>query len=238
MDSYIAGFIFGILTSFHCIGMCGPIVIAVSNSSTSKYGIVFDNFLYNIGRVITYSIMGMVLGFFGATVKLAGYQGIVSIVIGSAMLAVLLFPKKWSLRLEEAPIISHILARFKKLFAIFLNWKSRLSFLVIGLLNGLLPCGPVYVALAASITAGGVLEGATYMAAFGLGTMPMLLAMFAMKSFVPVNFRKYVNKFMPVAIAIVAVLLIMRGMSLGIKYISPVLPEKINIEHKSGCCNH
>ncbi len=238
MDTYWAAFMIGVVGSFHCVGMCGPIVIAVSNTSRDKLGLVVDNFLYNIGRVITYALMGMILGTLGATVKLAGYQEIVSIIVGAGMLIVLFFPKKWISKFEETPAMNSILSGFKRLFGRFMNWRSRFSFLVIGLLNGLLPCGLVYVALAASITAGGVVEGAFYMAAFGLGTVPMLFAMFTMKSFVPLKLRRAVNKFIPVGIAVVAVLLILRGLSLGIPYISPPAEKlQVNPGAEQGCCS-
>lgn len=227
----------GILGSFHCLGMCGPLVMAIPARSENKAVIAIDSILYNFGRVITYTVMGALVGLIGASISLAGYQESISIIAGVALLAVVLIPKKWENSISKIPLIENISNKFKKLFGRIIGSKTIGSMLFIGLLNGLLPCGLVYVALTASIAGGSVQSAVTFMFFFGLGTMPMLASVFILKSMVSIGIRRKINKLIPVGVAIVAVILILRGMSLGIPYISPNLPEHVKGK-AAACCEH
>ncbi|HOW32340.1 MAG TPA: sulfite exporter TauE/SafE family protein, partial [Bacteroidales bacterium] len=111
------------------------------------------------------------------------------------------------------------------------------SLFLIGLLNGLLPCGLVYIAIAGSIGSGSALMGAIYMALFGLGTMPMLLAINLSGGFISTSLRKKINKLIPILVIIVGILFILRGLSLGIPYISPS-EEKIKMKYEKSLKEH
>ncbi len=230
----ISGFLIGILGSFHCLGMCGPIAMAVPSRNDSKLSIVLDSVLYNFGRTLTYTMLGALIGLIGASASLAGYQNSISITTGVVLLIVVLFPKRWSNRINEIPFVKEISRSFRKMFGKILGLRSFGSLFLLGLLNGLLPCGLVYIALTASVASGSVLGSATFMLFFGLGTLPMMASVFILKSIVSVDIRRKLTRLIPVGITIVAILLIMRGMSLNIPYVSPVLPE--HVKEKPSCC--
>ena len=116
------------------------------------------------------------------------------------------------------------------------------AFFSIGLLNGLLPCGLVYMALAGSIATGSVVNGALFMMFFGLGTLPFMFAVTYYSNLISLRVRNQMRKVVPVVVALMAVLMILRGMNLGIDYISPKLTqEKCEVtkgsKEKLDCCH-
>lgn len=229
----ISGLIMGLLGSFHCLGMCGPIVMAVPHRTDNKLSITLDSILYNFGRTITYTFLGFLVGLIGSSISLAGYQETISIFSGIALLIIVLIPKKINNRISEVKIIKLISNKFKIVFGNILKANSIHSLFILGLLNGLLPCGLVYIALTASIASGTVIGSMTFMFFFGLGTIPMMASVFILKSWVSVGIRRKINRLIPVGVTIVALLLILRGLALGIPYVSPKLPNQVNqkMEH-------
>lgn len=231
-----AGFVLGILGSFHCLGMCGPIAIAIPHRSTTKLGVAAESLVYNFGRVVTYTLMGLLLGMFGAPLRLAGFQEYVSIATGVVMLLILIIPRKYYQGINDYRILNRLVSKLKNKFQQFFKSKSILSLFTLGLLNGLLPCGLVYIALAGSFASGGVVESGLYMAAFGFGTVPMMAALYFSKNLLSINFRTKLTKSIPYGVAVVAILMILRGMSLGIPLISPQLPDKV-LSEAPACCH-
>lgn len=231
-----AGFVLGILGSFHCLGMCGPIAIAIPHRSTTKLSVAAESLVYNFGRVVTYTLMGLLLGMFGAPLRLAGFQEYVSIATGVVMLLILIIPRKYYQGINDYRILNRLVSKLKNKFQQFFKSKSILSLFTLGLLNGLLPCGLVYIALAGSFASGGVVESGLYMAAFGFGTVPMMAALYFSKNLLSINFRTKLTKSIPYGVAVVAILMILRGMSLGIPLISPQLPDKV-LSEAPACCH-
>ncbi|MBX3044595.1 MAG: sulfite exporter TauE/SafE family protein [Candidatus Kapabacteria bacterium] len=232
-----AGFALGILGSFHCLGMCGPIAIAIPHRSTTKAGVAAESLVYNFGRVATYTAMGILLGFVGAPLRLAGFQEYVSIATGFLMLLFLIIPRKYYQGVNDMRFFGKIVGRLKSKFQEFFKAKSILSLFTLGLLNGLLPCGLVYIALAGSFAADGVLTAGLYMAAFGVGTVPMMALLYFSKNLLTISLRNKLTKAIPYGVAIVAVLMILRGLSLGIPYISPKLTDQVISEQVPECCH-
>lgn len=232
---YWPALILGFFGSLHCVGMCGPIALAVPHRKNQWISILVDNLLYNGGRVITYGLMGLVIGLIGKSLNLAAYQEIVSITVGSLLLIYLIVPRKWYSGLTSSGLFTKISGKFKHTFANFMRSPKIGSLFVVGLLNGMLPCGLVYIALAASIPVGEVYGPAFYMIIFGLGTFPMMSLVYIVKKFISIDFRRKLTKLVPVGIAVVAIMLILRGMSLGIPYVSPKLP--VSVEQKADCCH-
>lgn len=236
MDLFIwTGFTIGLFGSMHCLGMCGPLVLAIPHISETKAGIAIDGLIYNLGRTITYTTMGLILGLLGLSAQFAGIQDYVSIALGVIMLLTLVIPKKYYSFVNDTKSINKFVIRIKKQLKNVLENKSRFSLIIIGILNGLLPCGLVYVALAGSLAMGDVVSSAIYMFAFGLGTLPMLAVLYFSKNMISGKFRAKINKFIPYAIAIVAIILILRGLNLGIPLISPD-ESKTKISNTQGCC--
>jgi len=195
----------GLLSSLHCVGMCGPLVLSVARGRAELAG-------YHAGRIGVYSVMGLFAGLFGRSVRLAGFQQVFSVCLGVAILVVVFGP--WKLRL---PGLSVLVGRL---------WKSesRVKFLFLGMANGLLPCGMVYLALAAAMSWSAGWDAAGFMVFFGLGTLPLLLGVSYFGRYIGVSLRGRLRKVLPVVVASVGVLLILRGLGIGIPFVSPVLP--------------
>ncbi len=221
-----SAFVFGFLGSFHCIGMCGPIVLAVPGQT------LIAKILYNLGRAITYAVMGLLIGIIGQGFSLAGYQQTLSIIVGAAMLLIVVFTKYKHFDLPLSGAISKLWIFSKnKLTPLFKSESLGAPFLI-GLINGLLPCGLVYAALFAAVAMGGMLESSLYMFVFGLGTTPLLIALAVFGNFLSPAIRARFNKAVPYFLALVAVLIILRGLNLGIPYVSPKMDGDKKMHHK------
>lgn len=224
MDWFVwTGFTIGIFGSLHCLGMCGPLVMAIPHISDTKAGVALDGVIYNFGRTLSYTSMGVVLGLLGVSAKFAGIQNILSIVVGILLLLSLVIPRKYYSFVNDKKRINKFVIRLKSQFRSLIEKRSKFSLLFLGILNGFLPCGLVYVALAGSLALGDLLSSALYMFAFGLGTIPLLAVVYFSKDLISSKLRVRFNRAVPYAIGVVAILLILRGMNLGIPFISPEL---------------
>ncbi len=224
MSFLVSAFILGLLGSTHCLGMCGPIVLALPISSNRRFYSFFSLLLYSLGRMFTYALLGALFGLAGKGLRLAGAQQGLSIALGILMLASVVFPYFFkNIPFYEklfSPVNQFVQTGFRKYFA-----AGKLhSFLILGLLNGLLPCGLVYVALASAMDGSSPFWGALFMFVFGLGTSPLLSALGWIKNLATFSFKKIINKVLPFIIVLMGVLFIIRGMGLGIKFLSP--PEQ------------
>jgi sulfite exporter TauE/SafE len=214
----------GLLSSAHCVGMCGPIALAVPSSRTTWPGRIADGLLLNGGRLLTYAALGALFGTFGRGLHLAGLQQTVSITMGVLMLLAVLLP---SLLREDLFTTAALagLGRLRSSLARNLRRTSPVGLLVTGSLNGLLPCGMVYFALAGALVQDGALDGALFMALFGLGTWPAMLAVRLGGGLVSGAWRTGFRRAAPFVFALLGALFILRGLGLGIPYVSPVLHE-------------
>jgi len=227
----------GLAGSLHCVGMCGPIALAISPSEGSRPKQVFGLILYNLGRSLTYGLIGIVAGLAGRSVQLAGYQQGVSIILGVLLLLAIILPSRFGALLTGTKIHARLTFHLSKLWGRLTGQNSPRSLLAIGILNGFLPCGLVYVALAGAITTGGGLSGGLYMITFGLGTLPVLLAVSLTGRLVGSSFRTKLNRLVPIAGVTLALLFILRGMSLGIPYISPKSATTETGQATMDCCH-
>lgn len=215
------GLSIGFLGSFHCIGMCGPIALSLPMADIGGKKKYVRIFFYNCGRAITYSALGLLFGFMGNQFRIWGLQQIVSIVAGVLILIFIISNFSFSSRIGW---LAKLNTWVKISLARLLNKpKNTFSFFTIGLLNGLLPCGLVYVAIAASLATMDTLHGMLLMFAFGLGTLPVMAAMMVFGHLLSFNFRLKLKRAVPFFVGMMAVILILRGMNLGIPYLSPKL---------------
>jgi hypothetical protein len=226
MDCWTA-FVLGLVGSAHCAGMCGPLALAMPGAGTSGPGFWAGRLGYNLGRILTYGALGVVFGLAGRSLFLAGLQRWLSIGLGAALLAGLLASRRLALWRPLTALVEGL----KSKMSVLLRRRSFVSLVVLGLLNGLLPCGLVYAACAGAAATSGILAGAQYMAAFGAGTAPMMLAIGLCGRLVPLTLRLKLRKAIPIAVFLLATLLILRGLSLGIPYLSPD-------SSASGACCH
>jgi len=221
MSILISAFVLGIMGSFHCAGMCGPIAIALPLHGNSVVGKIFGGTLYNLGRTITYGIMGALFGLLGQGIAMIGFQQKISVIMGSLMIISILFPalfrNQYSMSKSWFSVVGKLKSTIGKMFSI----RSYPSLFFIGMLNGLLPCGLVYMAIAGAIGTGSAGMGTLYMILFGLGTIPMLLGISLAGNLLSLTVRKHINKLIPVLVVVVGIFFILRGLSLGIPYLSP-----------------
>ena len=213
--------IFGLLGSFHCVGMCGPIafMLPVDRSNSTKK--VFQIFSYHFGRIIAYSLIGLVFGLLGKGLYIFGLQQQLSIVIGILMIVVVLIPTRLFNKYNFSKPIYKIISKVKSALGEALKKKTADTFLTIGFLNGFLPCGLVYMAVFASLTMSNAFQGSLYMALFGLGTIPLMTSAIYLGKFLNTTVKQRIQKAIPVFVVIIGLLFIIRGLGLGIPYLSP-----------------
>lgn len=235
---FITPLTIGLIGSFHCIGMCGPIVVALPLKKHNLFSKITGAILYNSGRVITYSVLGILFGILGRGIRLAGFQQWTSILLGVAMIVSVLFPYFFREKITIGNLFSGFAARLINRLRKLFTDRSYTSLLMIGILNGLLPCGLVYVAIAGAISSGTVLSGALFMMMFGLGTIPLLLTATLASDAIGQRIRLKMQRVVPYFVFVLGVLFILRGLSLGIPFVSPTgekLAPKEMIE-KGSCC--
>ena len=218
----IGGLSLGVLSSFHCVGMCGPLSLALPTQYLPTIQRTMALLLYQFGRVITYSAFGFVFGLAGRGVYLAGCQRWFS--IGMGILILVLLIHHWIFRRRLQPhFLSGFYIAIQRTMMNTMRSKRLLSFLFFGIANGFLPCGMVYMALAGALVTIEVYQSILFMASFGLGTLPAMMAVGLFKQFFGPQLRISFRTAIPVFISIMAVILILRGLNLGIPFISPVL---------------
>jgi sulfite exporter TauE/SafE len=214
-----SAFLLGLAGSLHCAGMCGPLMLALAKarprSGLESTGRVF----YHLGRIVSYCALGLILGFLGHVAAPAGFQRWLSIAIGVVLLVGLLLAARVPL---ATPVMKWI-TLLKSGMSRLLQRHTLLSQTIMGMLNGLLPCGLVYVAAAGATATGHPLTGATYMAVFGLGTWPMMLGIHLAGQRLPLPSRLALGRITRAAVLLMALLLILRGLELGIPFVSPDL---------------
>ena len=212
----------GLVGSAHCIGMCGPLALAIPSIGEGWAGRLGGAALLNGGRVVTYVLFGFLFGAFGRGLQLAGIQQAVSISLGVMILLGVAVPAL--LRTGKlAQIPARLVMRLQGTMAKQLKRTSPGGLFLTGMLNGLLPCGLVYLALAGALAYGGWQEGGLFMLLFGLGTWPALIAVRLGGHGLTPAWRSGLRKLAPYVMGLMAMLLIIRGLGLDIPYLSPAL---------------
>ncbi len=218
----IAGFILGSVSSFHCVGMCGPLALALPVQHLPNWKKLGALLLYHAGRISLYAGFGLIFGLAGRRIYIAGFQQWFSVGLGIFMLmmAVQYFIFKHA---GQPSLLKKFYFKIQQ-WMIFL-WKSPggASFFLLGMANGLLPCGMVYLAIAGALNTTQVNSGVLFMFMFGLGTLPPLFALGYFGSVIKLSFRTKIKQMTPFVIALMAMILILRGLNLGIPFISPLL---------------
>ena len=217
----LSALVLGLMGSLHCVGMCGPIAFMLPVDHKQPVKKLGQVTIYHVGRLLAYGIIGLLFGFIGKGLYLFGVQQKLSIAIGAIMIILVLIPYKYLGKLSLASPVYRFIGKIKGWLGESLKSKSPDTFLTIGFLNGFLPCGLVYMALLGAIASGDPATGALYMMIFGLGTIPLMTATVYFGSLLKGSLRQQIKKIIPVFIVIIGVLFILRGMGLGIPYISP-----------------
>lgn len=217
----LSALILGLMGSLHCVGMCGPIAFMLPVDRTNNYKKFGQIFIYHFGRLLAYGSIGLVFGLLGKGLYVFGMQQKLSIVIGILMIIVVLIPYKTFSKYNLSKPVYKLISKVKNRLGQELKKKSPDTFLTIGFLNGFLPCGLVYMALFGAVAMGSPIEGSFYMILFGAGTIPLMTTAIYFSGFLKGAARKKVQKLIPVFVVVVGALFILRGLGLGIPYLSP-----------------
>lgn len=217
----LSALLLGFMGSLHCVGMCGPIAFMLPvdrNNPLKKAGQIG---LYHLGRLLSYATIGLVFGALGKSLYVFGMQQKLSIFIGVLMIIVALLPARAFAKYNFSKPMYRLISKLKTSLGAALKKKTPDTFITIGVLNGFLPCGLVYMALFAAIAMGDIATGSLYMALFGLGTIPLMTTAVYFSSILKGGVKQQIQKLIPVFVVIMGVLFILRGLGLGIPYISP-----------------
>jgi len=214
-------FIFGLISSLHCIGMCGPIAMMLPVDRSNQTKKTLQIFTYHLGRLAAYASIGFIFGLFGKGFSMAGLQQELSVILGIIIIVIVVIPEKVFIAYNFSKPIFKVISKIKTALGSQFKNKSYQSLFTIGLLNGFLPCGMVYVALFGAIAMQSPSLGILYMLLFGLGTVPMMSSVVYLNSFLTLPFRNKIQKVIPYVAVCIGILFILRGLGLGIPYISP-----------------
>jgi sulfite exporter TauE/SafE len=213
--------IFGLISSLHCIGMCGPIAMMLPVDRSNPAKKVIQIMLYHIGRLSAYASLGLVFGILGKGFYMAGIQQNISIIVGVLMITIAIVPERLFMKYNFSKPVYKIISKVKSSLGSQFKRKSPDALFTIGLLNGFLPCGMVYAALFGAIAMQDLTLGVFYMLLYGLGTIPMMSAVVFISNLLSTPFRSKIQKMIPVVTIIIGTLFILRGLGLDIAYISP-----------------
>lgn len=251
MTILFSALLLGLAGSVHCAGMCGPIVVALPLHGNTIPQKIFGGTLYNLGRTLTYGAMGALFGLLGQGIQMIGFQQKISVVMGALMIISVLFPALFKNQYSMDKSMFSFVGKLKKTIGKMFSIRSFSSLFFIGLLNGLLPCGLVYMAIAGAIGTGDTAMGTLYMILFGLGTIPMMLTIALAGNILSQAIRRKINKLIPVLVVVVGLLFIVHGLSLGIPFLSPPKQKieqkfeqglqknaaELHLETEKGCCS-
>ncbi len=201
--------------------MCGPIAMMLPVDRNNLAKKTSQIITYHLGRLAAYAAIGLVFGLLGRGLFLAGMQQKLSVIIGVAMIAIILIPEKVFAKYNFSKPVFQLISKIKSTLGSQFKNKSYKSLFTIGLLNGFLPCGMVYVALFGAIATQSATLGVLYMVLFGLGTVPIMSSVVYLNSFLTIPVRNKIQKFIPYVAVIIGILFIFRGLGLGIPYLSP-----------------
>lgn len=236
----VAAVTLGFFGSLHCLGMCGPLALALlpTGSSAPSLGrIAVASSFYNLGRVATYALLGLAFGLLGSAARLAGAQQFLSIATGVVILLWLVLPKAYTQRFSTTRRAGAAIAKMKWTLSRLLRSHRFAAPFGVGLLNGLLPCGFVYLALAGALAQSSLVGSMLFMALFGAGTLPAMLALALPNGFLSPSFRFSIRRLLPVGTTVVALLLIVRGLALGVPYLSPKLSASPTTQAAASACH-
>ncbi len=223
----ISGFLLGFAGSLHCMGMCGPLSLALPTGHLKASSRLWSLLVYQLGRVITYVLLGLLFGMAGRSIYIAGVQQWFSIILGILILvlAVLYFIKG---NMVHLPVLRGFYSFVSTLIGRIIKSNAGISgFLLLGMANGLLPCGMVYIALASTLSFYKIYQSAGFMAMFGAGTLPAMMLVAYSGQVCSPQLKRTFRKSIPFFIAATGILLVLRGLNLGIPFVSPQLPPAV-----------
>jgi hypothetical protein len=218
------GLVLGLASSLHCVGMCGPVAMAIPVNRTNSFTILSGVLQYNFGRIVSYSWLGFIIGSIGITIETFGFLQWVSIIAGCFMI-VYAWRKYLAVHISFGGSKFGLQGFISKNIGKVIGSDIPFKLSLLGMLNGLLPCGMVYIGLINALVAGSPLKSTYAMAAFGTGTLAtMIIVGFAVNK-MGMQLRNKLTNIVPYMLTLVGILIILRGLNLDIPYISPNIEE-------------
>lgn len=218
---FYTAFLLGLISSLHCIGMCGPIAMMIPVSQNNAEKKALQVITYHFGRIFSYAVIGAFFGIIGRGFYLAGIQQQISIFAGVAMIVMVVLPANIFARYNFSKPMFRFISKLKSALGKQFSKSSFKSIFSIGVLNGMLPCGMVYAAVFGALTMPGLQWSVLYMIVFGVGTIPLMSGVIFLRQLFPLPVRNKIQKIIPIGIVCLGILFILRGVGLGIPFISP-----------------
>lgn len=216
-----AALLLGLISSLHCVGMCGPIAMMLPVAQSNPEKKALQILTYHLGRIFSYAIIGLLFGIIGRGFYLAGIQQQLSVFAGILMIATILLPMNFFARYHFSKPVFRLISRLKDSLGKQFAKSSFQSLFCIGMLNGLLPCGMVYAAVFGALAMPNIYFSVAYMALFGIGTVPLMSSVVYLQKLFSLQVRNKIQKIIPIAVVCIGILFVLRGLGLGIPYISP-----------------
>ena len=209
---YWVAFTLGFFGSLHCVGMCGPLAFGMlAHRSKNAMGLLPDVIFYNLGRLVSYSFLGLIIGIVGGVISLGGFQRGLSIFLGVLLLIVAAFSLNLDVLIGKQRHIQSLYKYISSKLQSFVKMGKSVPSIQAGVINGLLPCGLVYVALMAAVTLSNVWGTIGFMTFFGLGTFPAMIVVVLLPKFLNIKYRLVLQKLYPFFIGLTGIYLIYRG---------------------------
>lgn len=213
----LTAFMLGLAGSLHCVGMCSPLVMAVTNLKGPQF---VNRLVYNMGRIFSYGLLGLVAATFGSLFQFSGFQNAISTALG----ALLILGGILGLTTVKIPLLTTgmltLTGTIKKIFSKFLSKKTISSLTLMGMLNGVLPCGLTSIALAYCISLSTPQEGLLFMLIFGLATLPVMLGLTSIFQIYIKKLNFSFHKVTTVTMILLGILLISRSL-LAVRHSAP-----------------
>lgn len=223
----IPSFLLGAMSSLHCVGMCGPLALSLPvHRISGAGGKVTGILLYNAGRITSYTLLGAIAGIAGRFIFVPAWQHWLAIFSGAAI--ILGVTVHYLGRQQKRIRIVAGYSIIYRLIARCLQNTTPVSFYLLGIANGLLPCGLVFIALTAAFVTNSFGDGILFMTMYGLGTVPLMVALSLLGLTVGLPLRNVFKRITPLLAVMAGVLLLLRGFNVTIPIISYWLPEHIS----------
>lgn len=227
-----SAFLMGFIGSLHCLGMCGPLLLLLPSNPLQRLQFIFGRLLYNLGRILTYGVLGSLVGLFGEQLSFFISQKFLSIGLGITILIIIFLPKVLQNKIDVLSFSTIYISKIKNLIGSLLKKSGLFTQFLFGVVNGLLPCGLVYGALGGAFIASDSWTGFQFMLLFGLGTVPMMLSIGLGANWIKKNVSIRLPQLIPATYSIIAILLILRGvLSIFPQYI----PKNIDLSNIPLC---
>ncbi len=220
-------FLLGLAGSLHCVAMCGPLMLALPLDGTARRRVLGQTLLYQAGRIGAYGVLGVLFGLLGKGIALAGFQQGLSVVAGGLMLVAAIFTVQWERAALTVPGMQPLTRWVQRRIGILLRQHPRGAALGVGALNGLLPCGLVYAAVAGAISMTSGWSGGAFMILFGAGTLPLLLTLMLTGQRFGPAWRARFRLAQPILLAIAGMLLLSRGLHLDLSLFESAVPKAL-----------